>query len=94
MNEINVQSVESWIILILLNKQSYKQLGLIDIYKEYTMIEINVQSVMRCWRLNNLILLNKQCHEQINLIDIQKQYTMNEFNDKSLIRYWKGKKIE
>ena len=48
MNEINVQSVESWIIMVLLNRPSYKQLGLMDIHKQYTMHEINVQSVMRC----------------------------------------------
>ena len=47
MNEINVQSVESWIILVLLNRQSYKQLGLMDIHKQYTANEINVQSIMR-----------------------------------------------
>ena len=67
MNEINVQSVESWIIMVLLNRPSYKQLGLMDIHKQYTMHEINVQSVMRCWRLKNLMLLNKQCYKQINL---------------------------
>ena len=53
MNEINVQSVESWIILVLLNRQSYKQLGLMDIHKQYTVNEINVQSVMRCGKLEN-----------------------------------------
>ena len=50
MNEINVQSVEIWIILILLNRQSYKQLGLMDIHKQYTMNEINVQSVIHYWK--------------------------------------------
>ena len=69
--------------MILFNKQSYKQLGLMDIYKKYTMNEINVQSVMRCrkiGRFNNLILLNKQCYKQISLKDIHKQCTMNEIN--------------
>ena len=64
------------------------------IHQQYTMNEINVQSVMRCWRLNNLRLLNKQFYKQINLIDIQKQYTMKEINDQSVVRYWKSEKIE
>ena len=48
MNEINVQSVESWIILVLLSRQCYKQISLRNIYKQYTMNESNVQNVMRC----------------------------------------------
>ena len=43
--------------LTLLNTQCYRQISLIDIYKQYTMNDINVQSVMRCLKskkLNNI----------------------------------------